>query len=205
MTTNLTLTASDFMPILDAVATRYRNRDAYGGQSHRPSTKAVVYALLQAEKLTRQQHLTYPLEALLGDWRLCFTAPRKPQLKGDTALGNGFYVPQIAPAQISFTQKSTSEDAPQIEINNSIQLGSLILKFIGAARYLNPKNLLAFNFNQMQLAVFNRRIFNSNLRSTHLAEQSIAKTPFFAFFLVTENFIAARGRGGGIALWVKIS
>jgi len=34
-------------------------------------------------------------------------------------------------------------------------------------------------------------------------DQPIAKLPFFAFFLVTEDFIAARGRGGGLALWVK--
>ena len=31
----------------------------------------------------------------------------------------------------------------------------------------------------------------------------IAKLPFFAFFLITENLIAARGRGGGLALWIK--
>lgn len=33
--------------------------------------------------------------------------------------------------------------------------------------------------------------------------QSIGKLPFFGFFLVTEDFIAARGRGGGLAIWVR--
>jgi len=31
-------------------------------------------------------------------------------------------------------------------------------------------------------------------------DQPIAKLPFFAFFLVTEDFIAACGRGGGLLL-----
>jgi len=34
-------------------------------------------------------------------------------------------------------------------------------------------------------------------------DQPIAKLPFFAFFLVTEDFIAARGRGGGLALGLR--
>ncbi|MBE9256152.1 hypothetical protein IQ228_01760, partial [Dolichospermum sp. LEGE 00246] len=34
-------------------------------------------------------------------------------------------------------------------------------------------------------------------------EQPIAKLAFFAFFLVTEDMIAARGRGGGLALWIR--
>ena len=33
--------------------------------------------------------------------------------------------------------------------------------------------------------------------------QAIAKLAFFAFFLVTEDMIAARGRGGGLALWIR--
>ena len=55
----------------------------------RPSAKAVVNALLQAEKAAKQQRLIYPLDSLLGDWRLCFTAPRKAHLRGGVALGKG--------------------------------------------------------------------------------------------------------------------
>jgi hypothetical protein len=164
---------------------------------------------VQAEKATKQQRLTYPVESLLGNWRLCFTAPRKAHLKGDVALGKGFYLPQIAPAQISFTQVSASDRTPgQLEIGNSVQFGSLLFKLTGPAQYLGKKNLLAFEFTHMQLMLFGRTVYSGNFRggkvtATDFYHQPIAKLPFFAFFLVTEEFIAARGRGGGLALWVK--
>lgn len=147
MTTDLTSTASpDFVATLTHAAAAFRDR-----RSDRPRTKAVVNALLQAEKAAKQQRLTYPLESLLGDWRLCFTAPRQAHLKGGMALGKGFYVPQIAPAQISFgTPASTSvQNSNGLEIGNQIQFGSLLFKLTGPAQYLGKKNLLAFDFTYM--------------------------------------------------------
>jgi hypothetical protein len=90
-------TEPDFVATLSKAAAHDRDR-----RGDRPSAKEVVNALLQAEKAAKQQRLTYPLESLLGDWRLCFTAPLKADLKGGMALGKGFYMPQMAPAQISF-------------------------------------------------------------------------------------------------------
>jgi len=58
----------------------------------------------------------------------------------------------------------------------------------------------------MQLSVFDRAVYSGEFRGgkeKEIYDQPIAKLPFFAFFLVTEDFIAARGRGGGLALWVK--
>ncbi len=62
----------------------------------------------------------------------------------------------------------------------------------------------------MQLSLFGRAIYSGGFRggksgAVNFSTQSIAKLPFFAFFLVSEGFIAARGRGGGLALWVKVS
>ncbi|MEY3298237.1 MAG: hypothetical protein RLZZ597_1497, partial [Cyanobacteriota bacterium] len=37
----------------------------------------------------------------------------------------------------------------------------------------------------------------------HFPSTPIAKLPFFAFFAATDQYLAARGRGGGLALWVK--
>jgi hypothetical protein len=204
MTADLTPTTEpDFVAILSLAAAAFQDR-----RSDHPPAPEVVNALLQAEKATKQQRLTYPLESLLGNWRLYFTAPRNAHLQGGVATGKGFYIPQIAPAQISFTQVQTSD---RVEITNQIQFGSLLFKLTGLARYLGKKNLLAFDFNQMQLCLFGRTVYGGGFRSgskaaaTDFYSQPIAKLPFFAFFLVTENFIAARGRGGGLALWVKVT
>jgi len=197
-------TSPDFVATLSKAAAAFRER------SDRPSTKEVVNALLQAEKAAKQQRLTYPLESLLSHWQLCFTAPRQAHIKGGMALGKGFYVPQIARAQISFsTGASTAPQSPsQLEIGNQIQFGPLLFKLTGPAHYLGKKNLLAFDFTHMKLMLFGRTVYSGEFRggkatAKDFYEQSIAKLPFFAFFLVTEDFIAARGRGGGLALWVK--
>lgn len=206
MTAELTFSAlPDFVAILTRGAAAFRD-----GRSDRPSTKALVNALLQAEKAAKQQRLTYPLDSLLGDWQLCFTAPRKAHLRGGIALGKGLYVPQIAKARISFsTQKpSADQSLSQVKISNSLQFGSLLFKLTGPAQYLGKKNITAFDFTHVQICLFNRAVYSGDFRGGEAAamdfhHQSFAKLPFFAFFLVTEDFIAARGRGGGIALWVK--
>ena len=187
--------------VLDHAAASLRSK------SDRPEAKEVVKALLQAEKAAKQQKLVYPLESLFGQWRLCFTAPKNAHFKSGVALGKGFYVPQIAPAQISFFP---SQNLGEARITNSVQFGSLQLKLTGPARYLDQKNLLMFDFTQVEILLFNRAIYSGGFRGGKLKDanfykRSVAKAPFFAFFRVTEDLIAARGRGGGLALWVKES
>ena len=188
----------DFVDVLD--------RAVIQAKKLRPTAKEVVEALLQAEKTTKQQKQVYPLELLFGQWRLCFTAPKNAHFKSGVALGKGLYVPQIAPAQISFFP---SQNLGEARITNSLQFGSLQLKLTGPARYLDKKNLLMFDFTQVEILLFNRAIYSGGFRGGKLKEadfyqQSVA-TPFFAFFRVTKDFIAARGRSGGLALWVKES
>jgi hypothetical protein len=187
---------SDYQDILEKAAS-----DRTGD---RPKPDHVVEALLQAEKVAKQQRLTYPLKPLLGQWRLCFTTgTRKLRKRGGIALSKGFYLPQFAPAGIGFSQVAGRVD--QAEINNQIQVGGVQLKFTGLAKYLGKKNLLAFDFSQIQISVGKYAIYTGNLRGKKgdFEEQPIAKLPFFAFFLVTEDFVAARGRGGGLALWIR--
>ena len=187
--------------VLDHAAASLRTK------SDRPEAKEVVKALLQAEKAAKQQKLVYPLESLFGQWRLCFTAPKNAHFRSGVALGKGFYVPQIAPAQISLFH---SQNLGEARITNSVQFGSLQLKLTGPAHYLDKKNLLMFDFTQVEILLFNRAIYSGGFRGGKLKDadfykRSVAKAPFFAFFRITENFIAARGRGGGLALWVKES
>lgn len=204
---------TDFASILTQAATAVRH-----GHRDRPSAQTVVAALLQAEKAAKQQRILYPLDALLGDWQLCFTAPRKAHFKGETLVGKGFYIPQFAPAQISFTpaidppgdlSADSASPSPHFTINNQVKLGQLILRFSGVAQYPGKKNLLAFEFTYLRLSLFDRTLYQQAFRSRAAKAKvhtlSIANLPFFAFFWVTETTIAARGRGGGVALWVRKS
>lgn len=199
MTTELATTALDYLTVLQQTAAAYRT-----GDRSRPDPAIVVAALLQAEKTAKQTRLIYPSESLLGQWRLCFTTgTRKLRRKGGIALGKGFYLPRFSPAYIGFDQASASP----LAASNQVQLGGLKLKFTGPAKYLGKKNLLAFDFTQVQLLAGDRSLFSIGFRggeakAAAFEELSIAQLPFFAFFLVTDEFIAARGRGGGLALWI---
>ncbi|MGH8001521.1 MAG: hypothetical protein ACREPR_19400 [Brasilonema sp.] len=206
MTADLKLHASpDFVTVLSLAATAYQ-----GETNNRPSGEVVVNALLQAEKAAKQQRLTYPFESLVGQWRLCFaTGTKKVRNKAGIVLGKGFYVPKLVPTHISFnTTQAVDETPSREEIGNSVQVGPIVLQIKGPAQYLGKKNLLTFDFLQMQISLFGRVIYSGSIRggkaqAEKFYSQSVSKLPFFAFFFVTEDFIAARGRGGGLALWIR--
>jgi len=203
MTGNVTSTAAPDFAALSQAAAAYRGQ---GGKV--PIASLVVDALLAAEKTAKQERLAYNFESLVGTWRLCFvTGTRKVRQRGGIVLGKGLYVPKFAAAHISFSA-SSEQNLGRGEISNQVQVGPVLLKLTGPAKYLGKKNLLAFDFTQMQISLFSRVVYNGQIRSGKVDSQDfynqpISKLAFFAFFLVTEDFIAARGRGGGLALWIR--
>ncbi|HYW19401.1 MAG TPA: hypothetical protein VE956_08830 [Nodularia sp. (in: cyanobacteria)] len=194
---------TDFTSTLSQAVAAYRGE---GGA--RPTRETVVNALLEAEKAAKHERLSYPFESLLGKWQLCFaTGTKKARQRGGIILGKGLYVPKFVAVQISFSA-TLDQDSTKGEIGNQVQLGPVLFQLTGPAQYLGKKNLLAFDFNYLLFSLFSRILYNKPMRSRQAQtedfyDQTIAKLPFFAFFLVTEDFIAARGRGGGLALWIR--
>ncbi len=168
-----------------------------------PPVAAVVGALLQTEKATKQNRQQFPVESLMGCWRLFFVTRGKVK-QGDQRL-RGFYLPSWIPAQIQF-QPSESDESP-IAITNQITIGLVRLKLSGPAKYSEPKNILGFDFTQLEVKILGQTVYRGKFPSPRaekvFADIAIGKLPFFAFFTVNQQFIAARGRGGGLAIWVK--
>jgi len=194
---------SDFVTVLSQAVAAYR-----GEKAIRPSAEIVVNALLEAEKTAKQKRLNYGFESLLGKWRLCFvTGTKKVRERGGIVLGKGLYVPKFVGIHISFSA-NLEQSLSKGEIGNQVELFPILLKLTGPIQYMGKKNLLAFDFNNMLISLFGRIVSNKKIRSGTVESedfysQPIAKLPFFAFFIVTEDFIAARGRGGGLALWIR--
>jgi hypothetical protein len=167
----------------------------------------LVEALLALEKDTKQQRSRIEVASLIGDWRLAFATSGK--IRPSDRRRSGFYWPKITPARISFHPNPESDrpNRPPLCIQNQIGLGQLELTLSGFARYLEPKNLLAFDFTQLQVQIFNKTLyqgkFPSQTTAENFAEQPIGKLAFFSFFAVRDRWIAARGKGGGLAIWVK--
>jgi hypothetical protein len=167
----------------------------------RPSAATLIDALLQAEKATKRDRTQFPQAALLGTWRLYFVTSGKVKL-GDKRL-RGFYLPKFLPATIGFASDETGE----LEITNQVNVGLVKLKLTGPARYESRKNLLPFDFTRLNVKVLEQSVYNGKFPSPREGQEfgkiSIAKLPFFAFFQVSDRLIAARGRGGGLAMWIK--
>lgn len=195
--------SSSFITVLNQAAIAFQEK-----ANDRPTAAAVVKALLQAEKAAKREQVIYPFKSLLGNWQLCFTTGTRKVRRGGIALGNGFYVPKLAVAQISFQAEAEAVELGHGAIGNQVEVGPVLLRFTGPAHYLGKKNLLAFDFTHLQLDVLHKTVYSGAVpgrktKTQDFYSQAIRTLPFFAFFLVLPDFIAARGRGGGLALWVK--
>jgi hypothetical protein len=168
-----------------------------------PNAAAVVTALLQAEKSTKRDRRQFPVASLMGNWRLCFSTMGKVKLS-DKRL-RGFYLPNWLPAQIGFAASELAESP--IAITNQITVGLVSLKLSGPAKFIEKKNLIGFDFTQITVKILGQTVYDGKFPSPRegkvFGDIAIGKLPFFAFFEVNEQFIAARGRGGGLAIWVK--
>ncbi len=187
---------TDFATILNRAAT----------DSARPSRAELVAALQAAEITARNQKLAIPFASLLGEWRLCFaTGASKPKKGSAVKLGRGYYLPKFTPASITFTRDDDSSITGTV--TNQLLVGTVKFKFTGPCRYPGKKNLLAFDFTEIQFKILGATIYQGKIRSKRAGLDfdtlAIADLPFFAFFWASDTGIAARGRSGGLALWVR--
>lgn len=80
---------------------------------------------------------------------------------------------------------------------NAVALGPLELRFRGPGRLEGSRPLLAFHFESVELTLAGR-----SLLCRALPVPALGRMPFFALIArAPEGWLAARGRGGGLALW----
>ncbi|MDY6936746.1 MAG: hypothetical protein SWY16_03685 [Cyanobacteriota bacterium] len=194
---------------VDAIITRSKAK---------PSPKDLVSLLLKIEKTAKSREDNYTLKRLVGDWRLCFiTGTKKTRQQAGIALGAGRYLPKLVQIQLSYTPIAPEDDrvtdstsSQSFEtgwVKNQVKLGSLQLILTGPTKFLKKNNILAFDFTRITVRVFGARIYDGYIRGGSDRERefdgiSVGKQAFFNYFWIGERAIAARGRGGGLALWV---
>jgi hypothetical protein len=177
----------------------------------KPSPAAVVAALLEAEKRAKQNKIRYGFEQLIGNWQLCFiTGTKKTRQKAGIVLGAGRYIPEwVAKIQIAYSAEPVADgeaDSETGRVENSVQVGAIVLTLSGPTKFLVNKNILAFDFTRITVKLLGKTVYQGFIRGGEAREAeffslSVGKQAFFAYFLVEDGIIAARGRGGGLALW----
>ena len=185
-----------------------------GDRTHdRPAADAVLQVLLTAEKASKQQKPRYSLADLVGDWRLCWiTGTQKTRKRAGVVLGAGRYVPGFVKIQLSYTASLLVSEVPAEPtfeagtMTNQVQCGPLSITLSGPAKLLKKNNILAFDFTRILLQLGNVTLYQGGVRGGATSEANfyqarVGKQAFFNYFLVQPNLLAARGRGGGLALW----
>ncbi|MGC1306856.1 MAG: hypothetical protein WA885_06475 [Phormidesmis sp.] len=172
---------------------------------NRPNSSALVNALLLAEKESKKTKQDYSYAQLIGAWRLGFvsgtqTVRSRPNAKPVKRPGKGRFLPSLTKIEITYTDANTVE--------NAVSLGPLQLRLTGPTCFWPNTNSLAFDFTHLNtsigpLTLYDGAIRGGAERNQAFKAQSLRDQAFFTFFLVEEDYIAARGKGGGLALWTS--
>jgi len=169
----------------------------------------VVEALIAEEKKAKRIKAQNSFADLAGTWRLGFvTGTKKTRKKAGVVLGAGKYLPKLTKITITYSQ-DPSLNPEQGWVENCVILPGFQLSLKGPVKFLVAKNILVFDFTRLKLQLFGQKIFDNYLKSGQTKEigffsDSIKKQAFFAYFYIDSKAIAARGKGGGLAIWTNI-
>jgi hypothetical protein len=149
-------------------------------------------ALLALEREARSTGTGLTAADLLGCWQLQLVWP-----KGSNRASSfsGWLLRGLS------ARLEIDRDADGLLLSNAVNLGLLELRFRGRGRLLGKRPLLQFSFDQLQLSLAGRCLLQRALPAP--APQRL---PFFALIQRDPaGWLAARGRGGGLALWRLIN
>jgi hypothetical protein len=185
---------------------------AQNSPAERPDPSQVRAACLAMEKTSKKAKTAHRFEQLIGHWRLCFiTGTKKTQKQAGPVIGGGRYLPSLVNISLFYEpaeqpKESMGETFTAGTIGNEIKFIGLHLTVSGPAKFLTPQNILAFDFTRMAIQVYGIKVFDGFIRNGEASEAQFYQRPvgqqaFFAYFLIHESVLAARGRGGGLAVW----
>jgi hypothetical protein len=144
--------------------------------------------LLQLEQQARRSGSGVETQALQGCWQLELVWPKGQQR---AAVFSGWLLRGLA-ARLEF-----DADQEGLRLSNAVNLGPLELRFRGRGRLQGKRPLLVFSFDHLQLSLGGWRLVERSLPAP-----VPQRMPFFALIhRDASGWLAARGRGGGLALW----
>ena len=149
--------------------------------------------LLEKNSQKNGSGITY--QDLLGIWKFQYVwGKESDEIKNITSS-----ILQVLSARLELQSKD-KEDQLNLEIKNSINFGLLNIIFIGRAELKGLRPLLTFYFEELKISINNFPIFNKKLK-----KPEDKKMPFFSLVGIStkDKWLCARGRGGGLAIWVK--
>jgi hypothetical protein len=151
--------------------------------------------LHKLELLSRQQGSGVEWADLIGRWRV-------RDVWGKTNKQSSS-VSSLALRSLAAMLTIQQGEKGELALENTISLGLFKLCFFGPGQLKQKRPLLLFHFNEMRLFFAGKLIWSLPLRPPAKRQE-----PFFALIARKDTeqglaWLAARGRGGGLALWVR--
>ena len=134
-------------------------------------------------------------EELLGIWKFQYVWGKE----SDEIKNIPSSILQVLSAKLEL-QRKNKEDQMNFEIKNSVNFGLLNIVFKGSAELKGLRPLLTFYFEKLNINIGNFPIFYKELK-----KPEDKKMPFFSLIGIStkDEWMCARGRGGGLAIWIK--
>lgn len=148
--------------------------------------------LLELERIARKDGSGITSDSLIGGWN--FISVWKQKKDKEDLIASALL--RFFSASLEIKQGELNE----FSITNSIQFGLLSILFIGSGNLKGKQPLLPFFFECIQLKAGSTVLF---ARSLEIPGEN--NRPFFALISMGKDgkWLSARGRGGGLALWVR--
>ena len=133
---------------------------------------------------------------LIGTWK--FNSVWK---KGSEEIDNiSSSILQVFTAQLELKENSSQKNKVDFKIKNSISFGILSITFYGQAKLKGKRPLLPFFYEKLIINIGNFSLIDKTLKKPEEKQM-----PFFSLVAISKenNWLCARGRGGGLAIWIK--
>lgn len=154
-----------------------------------PSTTATGNDLLTRERQVRHQGSGINAGDVIGCWQLQTIWPKG---RSEANAFNGWLLRSLGAC---LEIREAGDD--HLRLRNAVNLGPVTLQFSGPGELSGGRPLLSFHFEQVRLT-----LGAITLLQRSLPAPAAKRKPFFALIhRDAAGWLAARGRGGGLALW----
>ena len=152
--------------------------------------------LIKLEKKAREDGSGIDFKSLIGLWK--FKSVWKRESVKENSISNKFL--QVLSASLELRKANRTKDDEQFAITNSIEFGLLSIRFTGLANLEKEQPLLPFYFDCIQIKLGTIVVLKKSLPIPEKKNR-----PFFSLIAMGNNgkWLSARGKGGGLALWIK--
>ena len=154
-----------------------------------PSTTATGNDLLTRERQVRHQGSGINAGDVIGCWQLQTIWPKG---RSEANAFNGWLLRSLGAC---LEIREAGDD--HLRLRNAVNLGPVTLQFSGPGELSGARPLLSFHCGQVRLT-----LGAITLLQRSLPAPAAKRKPFFALIhRDAGGWLAARGRGGGLALW----